>query len=68
MLNFQAEGVMQELKEDLKKCKSLGILIDESEDSSKTSILLVYVRYWSRNKNKIQTKLLETLELEKKDA
>jgi len=53
MLNFQAEGVMQELKEDLKKCKSLGILIDESEDSSKTSILLVYVRYWSRNKNKI---------------
>jgi hypothetical protein len=32
MLNFQAEGVMQELKEDLKKCKSLGILIDESEE------------------------------------
>jgi len=43
-------------------------LIDESEDSSKRSILLIFVRFWSRIDKRIRTKLLDTIELKSKNA
>ena len=63
-----SQVIRNNILDDLKKCNYIGIMVDESSDVTNKEILLLYVRYYSKAKNKISELLLNLFELEKCDA
>jgi len=60
--------ICREYIKDIQTRNHIGIMIDESTDSSNKEILLLYIRFFSKSKKKIQEVFIHLFELEAKTS